>query len=58
MKKYSKIEWTTIKNLRNKIVHDYDGIKMNFIWDIIENDLLQLKDDLEEILKIESDYNN
>ena len=35
MEKYSNIEWMLIKNLRNKIVHDYDGIKLNFIWDII-----------------------
>ena len=53
MKKYSNIEWVIIKNLRNKIVHDYEGIKLNFIWDIINNDLLQLKSNLEKILEIE-----
>ena len=53
MKKYSNIEWIVIKNLRNKIVHDYEGIKLNFIWDIIKEDLPQLKMDLEEILEKE-----
>lgn len=47
---YSNIEWIIIKNLRNKIVHDYEGIKLNFIWDIITNDLIKLKIDLEQIL--------
>lgn len=51
MEKYSHIEWIIIKNLRNKIVHDYEGIKLNFIWDIVTNDILQLKTDIEEILK-------
>ena len=51
MKKYCNIEWVVIKNLRNKIVHDYEGIKLNLIWDIITNDIIQLKADLEEILK-------
>lgn len=51
MQRHSNIEWITIKNLRNKIVHDYEGIKLNFIWDIISNDLKKLKDDLEMILK-------
>ena len=51
MKKYCNIEWIVIKNLRNKIVHDYEGIKLNLIWDIIKNDIIQLKTDLEEILK-------
>ena len=55
MEKYSNIEWIIIKNLRNKIVHDYEGIKLNFIWDIITKDIIQLKADLEKILE---DNNN
>ena len=50
MNKYPNIEWIIIKNLRNKIVHDYEGIKLNFIWDIITKDLIQLKADLEKII--------
>ena len=46
MEKYSNIEWIIIKNLRNKIVHDYEGIKLNFIWDIITKDIMQLKVDI------------
>ncbi len=51
MEKYPNIEWIIIKNLRNKIVHDYEGIKLNFIWDIVTKDITQLKVDLEKILK-------
>lgn len=51
MKTYPNIEWIIIKNLRNKIVHDYEGIKLNFIWDIITKDIMQLKTDLEKILE-------
>lgn len=51
MEKYPNIEWIIIKNLRNKIVHDYEGIKLNLIWDIVTNDIVQLKEDLEEILE-------
>ena len=50
IEKYPNIEWIIIKNLRNKIVHDYEGIKLNLIWDIVTNDIVQLKEDLEEIL--------
>ena len=50
MEKYPNIEWIIIKNLRNKIVHDYEGIKLNLIWDIVKNDIVQLKVDLQEIL--------
>lgn len=54
MDKYSNIEWIIIKNLRNKIVHDYEGINLSLIWDIIENDIVKLKEDLDKILS-ESD---
>lgn len=50
MKKYPNIEWIIIKNLRNKIVHDYEGIKLNFIWDVIKNDILKLRKDIQAIL--------
>ena len=50
MEKYPNIEWIIIKNLRNKIVHDYEGIKLNFIWDVIKNDILKLRKDIQAIL--------
>ena len=51
MENYNNIEWVIIKNLRNKIVRDYEGINLNLIWDIITVDIIQLKSDLEKILK-------
>ena len=51
MEEYPKIEWIIIKNLRNKIVHDYEGVNLNFIWDIISEDLIELRKDLEQIIK-------
>ena len=47
---YPEIEWIIIKNLRNKIIHDYEGIKLNFIWDIITEDLVELRINLEKII--------
>ena len=51
MERYNNIEWIIIKNLRNKVVHDYEGINLNLIWDIITDVIIQLKMDLEKILK-------
>ena len=39
-----------IKGLRNRIVHDYDGISLKSIWFVLENDLLQLKEDIQKII--------
>ena len=51
--KYSTIEWNILKGLRNKIVHDYEGINVNIIWDIIQNDLNPLKNKIENVLNEE-----
>lgn len=53
MNKYSKIEWNMIKGLRNRIVHDYEGINLKSIWYVVENDIKELKEDIQKILKEE-----
>ena len=45
------IKWSVIKGLRNKIVHDYEGINLYMIWIVIKKDLPQLKTNLIQILK-------
>ena len=39
-----------LKGLRNRIVHDYDGISLKSIWFVLENDLEQLKEDIQKII--------
>ncbi len=53
MEQYSLIEWNMIKGLRNRIVHDYEGISLKSIWYIIENDIITLKRNLEIIVNNE-----
>lgn len=49
-KEYSNIKWHILKGLRNRIVHDYEGVKINLIWSIISKDLQPLKNDLQQII--------
>ncbi len=48
--KYPNIKWHILKGLRNRIVHDYEGISLDVMWDIIKKDIPQLKNNLQEIL--------
>jgi uncharacterized protein with HEPN domain len=50
-RKYSKIEWKGIKEFRNRIVHDYVGIDLAIVYEIITNDLKILKPEIENIIK-------
>lgn len=41
---YSNIEWRGIKALRNRIVHDYDGVNLNMVWEFLTTELNELKE--------------
>ena len=45
------IEWKQIKDFRNRVVHDYVGIDLAIVYEIIKKDLLVLKPEIEKIIK-------
>ncbi|MFH1856791.1 MAG: DUF86 domain-containing protein [Candidatus Omnitrophota bacterium] len=49
--KYPDIEWKAIIDFRNVIIHEYFGIDLEIIWDIIETKLFPLEQKLEKIEK-------
>ena len=48
---HAEIPWRSLYGLRNRIVHDYDGVNMNLIWTIITEDLEPLRRELQKILE-------
>ena len=46
---YTHIEWRGIKALRNRIVHDYDGVNLNMVWGFLTTELNNLGEQLTEI---------
>lgn len=55
IKKYPKIPWNSIKGMRNKIVHDYANVDLSVLWGTITESLPALKNDLKDILLLETD---
>lgn len=51
MEKFPEIEWHKIISTRNIIIHAYDEIDDTIIWNIVSNNLPQLKAKLENLLK-------
>ena len=43
------IPWRVMYGLRNKIVHDYEGVNLVLIWDIVKEDLPELNIQLVEL---------
>lgn len=43
------IPWRVLYGLRNRIVHDYEGVNLVLIWDIITGDLPGLREQLQDV---------
>jgi len=45
------IPWRQLYGMRNRIVHGYDGVNMLIVWQTVDEDIPQLHQELEMILK-------
>ncbi|MBM2831096.1 MAG: hypothetical protein HW414_148 [Dehalococcoidia bacterium] len=48
---HAEVDWRSVAAFRNVAVHDYLGIDLKQIWDIVERDLPDLKRKIETILE-------
>lgn len=47
---HPEIEWEAIQGMRHVLVHGYYQIEPNQLWDSIDNDIPQLKPQIEKLL--------
>lgn len=48
--KYQDIPWRDIAGTRDKLIHDYFGVSIDIVWDIVSNEILLLSEQLENII--------
>ena len=48
---HPEVPWESISGFRNVLVHDYLGIRLERVWEIIERDLPVLRAALENIMR-------
>ncbi|OHB67919.1 MAG: hypothetical protein A2Y77_03530 [Planctomycetes bacterium RBG_13_62_9] len=49
-KRHSSIPWQVVRGMRNRLIHGYDKIDLDVLWDTIEHDLPPLIAELHRIL--------
>lgn len=49
--KHPTLPWHALYGLRNRIVHDYEGVNLQLVWQIITEDLPELLVQLEVLLQ-------
>jgi uncharacterized protein with HEPN domain len=48
--RYPSIPWREIISMRNRLIHGYDAIDLDILWNTVHTDLPQLIEKLERIL--------
>jgi uncharacterized protein with HEPN domain len=41
-----KISWQEINGMRNRLVHDYDDVNLNIVWDVVRSEVPSLIEEL------------
>jgi len=44
------VPWHKIRGMRNRIAHDYEGIQLNIVWDVLEDFLPELIKSIDKLV--------
>ena len=44
------VSWQDIMDMRNKIIHEYFGVDLELVWEVVKKDTPELKQQVEAIL--------
>jgi len=48
---YSDIPWKRIAGMRDKLIHEYFGVNLQLVWDVVEREFPELKGKIEALLE-------
>lgn len=59
LEQYSNIPFAKIRGMRNRVTHEYQEVDFEIVWDVINDDILQLLEIISPLfLSLQKDYDN
>lgn len=52
--RHAQVPWREIIGMRNRLIHGYDGIDCDTVWDVLQNHAARLTENLPAIIAVET----
>jgi len=47
---YAEIRWKNMAGMRDRIIHGYDTVDLQIVWDVVKKDIPQIRPRIQQIL--------